>query len=294
MIPAWMILILGSAFALGFYDICKKHAVRENSVMPVLFFSTVCGLITLILALLFSGTITEAAVCSWRDFLLILVKAVIVGSSWTFVYYAMRELPISIASPIRASSPLWTFIGSIFLFHEIPTVLQGIGMVCIFCGYVLFSLLGKLEGISFKKHKGIHWIFIGTFLGACSALFDKYLLGSLQMSRITVQFWFSVDLVFLLGTAWLVRAACFGKKHQFQWRWTIPATGILLIAADYLYFYAVSLPETQIAILSLVRRSSCVITFLFGAYLFHDRNIWKKMAALCAILLGILLLALAK
>ncbi len=33
--------VLASALALGFYDICKKHALRDNSVMPVLFLSLI-------------------------------------------------------------------------------------------------------------------------------------------------------------------------------------------------------------------------------------------------------------
>ena len=29
-LPAWLMPVLGSAFALGFYDLCKKHAVNRN------------------------------------------------------------------------------------------------------------------------------------------------------------------------------------------------------------------------------------------------------------------------
>ena len=42
-VSLWFLPVLGSALGLGFYDLCKKHAVRENSVMPVLFFATLCG-----------------------------------------------------------------------------------------------------------------------------------------------------------------------------------------------------------------------------------------------------------
>ena len=39
----WVLPILGSALVLGVYDVFKKHAVRENSVMPVLFLATLSG-----------------------------------------------------------------------------------------------------------------------------------------------------------------------------------------------------------------------------------------------------------
>ncbi len=292
-IPEWFLPIIGSALGLGFYDICKKHAVRDNSVMPVLFLATLCGSLVFVAGTLAFGEWRTAAVCTMHQWLLLLVKSLLVASSWTCVYYAMRELPISIAAPIRASSPLWTFIGGLVLYREVPSLLQGVGMVLIFGGYYLFSVLGKMEGFSFARHRGIHLILLGTLLGAVSALYDKYLLNILQIPRQTVQFWFSVDLVFVLGLALFIRNVCFGEKRKFVWRWSIPATGILLILADFLYFYAVSFPDIQISVLSLVRRCNCIVAFGVGAYFFHDTNIKRKAFALSLILLGVFLLALA-
>ncbi len=291
-LPAWLLPVIGSALALGFYDLCKKHAVRDNSVMPVLFYATLCGSAFYVAITLVMGT--ASAVCSWHHWWLILLKSLLVSASWTCVYYAMRALPISIVSPIRASAPLWTFLGSLVLFNEIPTVLQGIGMLAIFTGYYLFSVFGKLEGISFLRSSGIRLIVLGTLMGAASALYDKYLLNVLKISPGTVQFWFSIDLVFILGAAYLVRSRFFGQKRRFEWRWSIVFTGLLLIVADYLYFYAVSLPDIRISILSLVRRCSCIVTFAVGVYYFRDANIKRKAVALFLILIGVFLLALAK
>ena len=290
--PAWLLPVIGSALALGFYDLCKKHAVRDNSVMPVLFYATLCGSLFYVVITLLAGT--ASAVCSLQVWWLILLKSLLVAASWTCVYYAMRELPISIASPIRASAPLWTFLGSLVLFSEFPTLLQGIGMLAIFTGYFLFSVFGKLEGISFLRSRGIRLIVLGTLLGAASALYDKYLMNVLKISPKTVQFWFSIDLVFILGAAFLVRSLFFGQKRRFEWRWSIVFTGILLILADYLYFYAVSLPDIHISILSLVRRCSCIVTFGVGVYYFRDAHIKRKAVALVLILSGVFLLALAR
>ncbi len=290
----WLIPILGSALGLGFYDLCKKHAVHDNSVMPVLFWATFSGTLVFLAAMAVTGQWRAAASCTVPQWNLVLLKSLLVSSSWICVYYAMRELPISIASPIRATAPLWTFLGGVFIFSEIPTWMQAGGMVAIFGGYYLFSVLGKLEGISFRRHRGIHLILLGTLLGAASALYDKYLLGVLHIPRNTVQFWFSVDLVFVLGTAYLIRKFGFRDGRPFVWRWSIPLTGVLLIVADYLYFYAVSIPDTQISILSLVRRCNCIVAFAVGSFYFRDANIRKKAWALALILLGVILLALAK
>lgn len=292
-ISSWMPPVLGSALALGIYDLCKKHAVRDNSVMPVLFFATLSGSLLFVTLTALGGGLTEAWRCTGTQWWLLLLKSALVAASWTCVYYALRELPISIAAPIRASSPVWTFFGGLVLFNEIPGWMQGVGMLLIFIGYYCFSVLGKLEGISFRRSAGMRLIVLGTLLGAASALYDKFLLNRLGIPAKTVQLHFSIDLVAILGVAWLVRTG-FGRKHEFHWRWSIPATGMLLIAADFLYFYAVSMPEIQISQISLVRRTSCVVTFFAGAWIFRDSNVRAKAGALALILLGVAALALAR
>ena len=126
-LPAWLLPVIGSAVALGFYDLCKKHAVEKNSVLHVLFYATLCGsAFYLIATLVWTRSLADAN-CTPRDFGLIVLKSLLVSSSWICVYYAMRDLPISIAAPIRASSPVWTFIGGLLLFHEVPSFAQEIG-----------------------------------------------------------------------------------------------------------------------------------------------------------------------
>lgn len=295
-IQPWVLPILGSALLLGIYDVTKKQAVKENSVMPALFWATFAGSVFFLAAMAFTGRFMS--MLKTADVLLIpvLIKSMIVSFSWVCVYYAMRELPVSIAAPIRATSPLWVFAGGLIFYGEIPTVPQGCAMILIFAGYYLFSVFGKLEGISFRRCKGIHLIFLGTLVGSASALYDKYLLGVKQFPSDAVQFWFSVWLVVILGAAYAVRRFCFPQKNAlpFQWRLSIPLTGILLICADFLYFHALSCPDTPVSILSLVRRSNCIVAFTIGSIWFHEKNKGKKSIALAAVLIGVAILALAK
>ena len=55
-LSGWLPLILLSALGLGVYDLCKKHAVRENPIMPVLFFATLCGSTFFVLGTVAAGT----------------------------------------------------------------------------------------------------------------------------------------------------------------------------------------------------------------------------------------------
>ena len=293
-IENFLIPTLASSLLLGFYDICKKRAVLDNPVAPTLFYSNLCGSIFFVAALFICGRISAAASCTVLEWWLIFAKAALVGSSWACVYYAMRELPISIASPVRASAPLWVFILGLIFYGEIPTFIQALAMLSIFAGYLIFALAGKLENINFTRHKGIPALALGTLLGAVSAIYDKYLLNTLHIAPNVVQFYFAVNLVIVLGANYLICSTL--KKNpgtrKFHWHWSVAATGILLIAADFCYFYAVSLPEVHISIISLVRRSNCIVSFALGALIFREKQLKKKFAALLLILLGVVLLAL--
>jgi transporter family protein len=290
----WVPYILLSALLLACYDIAKKHSVRENAVMPVLFAATLCGSLGFALALAVSGRLASALAISAAGFGLVAIKSLLVSASWIFVYYAMRALPISIASPIRASAPLWTLFGAIILFREIPTLLQAAGMATVFTGYWLFSVAGRSEGIHFGRHAGVFCAFAGTFLGAGSALFDKYLLQTCGIERNTLQLWFALDLVVVLGLSLFAQRLAGLQRTRFRWRWTIPAVGLLLMAADWFYFGALSEKGVAISILSLVRRSNVVLSFGLGALLFREGNLRKKALALAVLLAGVAILCLAK
>ena len=285
-LASWVLPVILSAVLLGFYDIAKKHSVNENAVMPVLFFSTLSGCIAVTVFLVVSGKTADLFSLTVFQLLLVFLKSILVAASWICAYFAMHSLPISIASPVRASAPLWTFFGSVLLYREIPTFVQAVGMFLIFAGYYAFAVIGKLEGFSFR-HRGMILIFAGTLLGAASALYDKFLLNVLAIPHTPLQFHFALDLVLILGAAWLMMKK---STSPFVWKWSIVVTGVLLVAADNLYFYALSMPDVKISIVSLIRRSGCIVSFLFGSWLFHDRRVRLKAAALLLILLGVMLL----
>ena len=289
----WLLPVLASALALGFYDICKKHALRDNSVMPVLFLSTCTGTVGFVAYLALTGKLADAVAVTPAELGLISAKVLLVGGSWVSSYYAIRELPITLASPIRSTAPLWTFLGGVLIFGERLTAIQILAAAVIFAGYAVFSICGKLEGFPLRS-RGMVLIIVGTLLGAASALYDKYLMNVLKLPAPRVQFCFMTGLAVLLGVSWLIRRFCFGHNHPFVWKWTIPAIGLLLVLADALYFYAVSMPEAQISLVSMLRRMSCIVSFGFGALLFGEKNLKRKLAALALFLAGVILLSLRR
>lgn len=290
----WVLPILGSALMLGIYDVFKKHAVRENSVMPVLFLATLSGTVFFLLLTGVRAFFAPVSLDWSGDVLgLTFLKSLLVAASWAFVYYGLRELPVSIAAPLRSTAPLWSLLGAILIFHEMPLPWQWLGIFLIFTGCLLFTLIGQKENFSWHS-KGFCCTMTGTLLGSASALYDKFLLGTHHIAPTTLQFHFSWMLVAILGGALLFKQLFLPAKAPFQWRWSIVATGVLLIVADALYFYALSTPDARISILSLLRRSSVVVAFAVGGGIFREKLLLPKGAALTIILAGAAILSLCK
>ena len=111
----WVLLSLGSALLLGTYDVAKKYALRRNPVMYVLLVAT--ALSTLFLSpWLGKGPLD--------DHLFFLGKSVLVSASWIFGLYAIKLVPLTTVSTIKASRPVFIVLFSILLFYLQMLILQ--------------------------------------------------------------------------------------------------------------------------------------------------------------------------
>ena len=295
----WMYLGLLAALFLGLHNLCKKHAVQGNEVFPVLFGTISAGFLLLLPFYLGSIWFPEymqkigfyVTNISWGTHGFIFVKSMIMASSWVLAYQALKHLPITIVTPIRSAGPFFTFIGAIFIYNEKPNFYQWVGFFLIIISVLLYSRIGKKEGIIFKKNKWIFAIIGATFLGASSGLYDKFLIQSLTLNPQTLQFWFCFYTVFILllilSITWFPFSA---KRKAFKWKWSIPAVGILLQTADYFYFKALQDSDALIMLLSAIKRSQILIAVVIGGLLFKEQNKRKKLVPLFGILLGVFLI----
>ncbi|MFI4912970.1 MAG: EamA family transporter [Sedimentisphaeraceae bacterium JB056] len=295
----WAILGLISAVFLGIYDLNKKMALKNNAVIPVLFFSTVSGF-ALMLPILFLSRFSPEMMqnaglyvepITLTQHLMLAAKSLIVASSWVFAYFAIKHLPISIVTPIRSMSPLWTLIAAAIIYNERPNLMQFIGIIVVIVSFYYFSIVGKLEGIKFHRDKWVFFVILATLIGTASGIYDKFLIAKAHFSPVTVQAWFSCYLVVILG---LVTLFCWypsrKKTTPFQWRISIIFIGVFLIIADFVYFKALGIEGALLMILSVLRRSSVIISFTAGALMFKEMNKRKKAVALAGVLAGVFLI----
>ena len=288
----WLAFAFLSAFLLGFYDVSKKYSLRDNAVIPILFLNTLfCSIIFLPLAF-------RTPFGGWEMQRYILLKACIVLSSWLLGYIGIKHLPITIVGPINATRPVMILVGALLIFGERLNLWQWAGVMLAILSFFLLSRSGKKEGIDFKHNRWILCTIGASVMGAVSGLYDKYLLassGGIGLPRLTVLCWFNIYQAIMMGV--MMIALWWPKRKEgtpFQWRWSILFISIFLSIADYSYFYSLSLDGALISVVSMVRRSSVLVSFMLGALLFHEKNLRSKAIDLALVLLSMFLLWLGQ
>ena len=293
----WLPLAFLSASLLGFYDVFKKASLRDNAVIPVLFLNTVfCSLLFLPLILMsrfmpemMQQTIFYVPPVSFTTHLYIVLKSAIVLSSWLFAYYSLKHLPLTIAGPIKAAQPMLTLTGAIFIYGEQLNAYQWAGIVLALSAFYLLSRSGKKEGIAFTQNKWIWLMVLSVITGSMSGLYDKFLMQYMQFDRLAVQAWYNYYQIPMMGLLFLLVP----QRHQatpFRWQWSIIFISVFLVCADFAYFYALSIPDALISVVSLIRRSGVIVSFFAGWLFFKEKNIKGKSFDLFLVMLAMLLL----
>ena len=243
----WLTLAFTSAALLGFYDAAKKQSLTGNAVLPVLLLNTLFSALFLLPMIVsaecgfgwFDGTILAASSGTLRAHGLVLLKAVIVLTSWIFGYFAMKHLPITI--------------------------------------------------VDFRHNVWILCIAVAALAAVVSGLYDKYIMA--RLDPVFVQGWCNLYLFGLMsvvvGILWWPRRR---TTTPFHWTWAIPLISFFLVLADFAYFYALHQPDAMVSVVSMVRRSSVVVSLLCGAVLFREHNLRSKAFDLAFILVGMFFL----
>ena len=295
----WWLGAFASAALLGFYDVFKKRALDGNAVIPVLWLNTFFSSLIFLPFILRSAFGPQAAAehplwqvsaAGWEVHRFILLKSVIVLTSWLFGYFGIKHLPLTIAGPINATRPVWVLVGAMLLFGERLNGLQWVGVLLAAVSFLLLSRSGKKEGIDFVRNRWIWCVVLAALTGAASGLYDKFLMA--RFAPMLVQSWYNIYQCLIMTAVaaflWLPRR----KTDPFRWHTAIPLISVFLSAADFLYFYSLSLDGALISVVSMIRRGSVLVSFLFGAWWFHERNLRSKAADLALVLLGMVFLYL--
>ncbi|MFI3277430.1 MAG: DMT family transporter [Rikenellaceae bacterium] len=293
----WLLLAFASASLLGLYDITKKRAVTDNAVLPVLLLNTLFSTLIFTPIILdaeldlgwFDGTQLEAQSRGLRDHAMVMLKAVIVLTSWVLGYFAIKHLPLSIVGPINATRPVVTLVGAMVLFSERLNAWQWAGVILTLISLFLLSRSSRKEGIKFSSNHWILMLVLAALVGSISGLYDKYIMT--WMDAIFVQGWYNFYQCLIMSV--IVMFLWYPTRQRttrFRWSWAIPLISIMLSCADFAYFWALSDSDAMISIVSMIRRGSVIVSFAYAAMILREKNLKGKALDLLFILIGMIFL----
>lgn len=316
----WTILAFISALCLGFYDISKKIALRDNKVVDVLTLSVCFSAVLLSCPLILSRLCPETMLdtpfyvprLDAQAHLYTFLKSVIVLSSWICGYLSLKHLPISVVSPMQATRPMWTLVGALLIFGERLNTFQWIG-VLLAIGTVFVFSFGATRTTHhpalFKEHKFYYLcLALAILIGSCSGLYDKYLMRRYDHNAVQVYYTFYQALMMVV--VWIIDGYAQRQKtvalkdnrpntidrsifvHRPLSFVPILMISLFLIISDNVYMLALRDPDSMIAVVSTIRRGGAVIGFAYGLIFLHEHDPWRKVLCMLGILSGLICLAL--
>ena len=302
----WTVLAFISALCLGFYDISKKVALRDNKVVDVLTLSICVSAVLLSIPLWLSrlypevmtGTHFYVPTMDLEAHLYTVLKSVIVLSSWVFSYISLKHLPLSVVSPMQATRPMWTLIGALLIFGERLNSWQWIGVLL---------AIGTIFVLSFKNRSSLMHpkasadnryyvaLALAILIGACSGLYDKYLMRRYDHNAVQVYYTF-------YQAAMMIVVWCIMHRKDLSSPMTslrsvnkigvIVLISVFLIVSDNVYMLALRDPDSLIAVVSTIRRGGAVIGFAYGLLFLKEPDPWRKVVSMIGICAGLICLAI--
>ncbi len=301
----WVVLAFISALCLGFYDISKKKALLSNAVVDVLTYSILFSSLLLAVPLLLSrccpetmsGSLFYVPEMGLEGHLLTILKSLIVLSSWIFAYISLKHLPISVVSPMQATRPMWTLIGALLIFNERLNTLQWAGVLLAIGSILLFSFRSSNRLTHAGTRADVRYyiaLVLAILIGACSGLYDKYLMRRFDHNAVQVYYTFYQGL--MMSVVW-------GAVHLLEHRpvtkpsrsalLPIALISVFLVLSDNVYMLALSDPDSMISVVSTIRRGGAVIGFGYGLIFLKEQDPLPKILCMMGICAGLLCLAFA-
>ena len=304
----WTLLAFISALCLGFYDISKKIALRDNKVIDVLTLSICFSSLVLSVPLLLSRIYPEMLLdtpffvpkLDFQAHLFTVLKSVIVLSSWVFAYVSLKHLPLSVVSPMQATRPMWTLVGALLIFGERLNGWQWIGVSLAIGTILVFSFSAGTQ-ISHHQVPNTHvkyyiCLTLAILIGACSGLYDKYLMR--RYDHNAVQVYYTFYQAAMMMVVWIIDRLTGKAKNEDANAFTpssllpIVLISVFLIISDNVYMLALRDPNSLIAVVSTIRRGGAVIGFAYGLLFLKERDALRKILCMLGICAGLICLAI--
>lgn len=300
----WVVLSLVSALLLGFYDIFKKSTVVNNAIIPVLFYSTLVSCLLFVPFIVTSYIFPDFYASGfWNHFyvetltprqhLLVFGKTALILVSWMFSYSAMKNLPITVVGPVNQLRPAISLVLLFAIFREHLTWMQWVGVVLAIVSFWLMGRSGKKEGIHFKTNKWVYMLLASAVMVALSGVYDKFLLSGESILPATIQAWYTVYDFLMMSVLFFLIWRPKRKEQPFEWRGGIVAMAVFVTIADVIYLSGLNQEAAVLVLIPLILYGvRLIVSFIYGALCFKERNIRSKIIPLLMVLAALVFMCI--
>ncbi|MBQ7976604.1 MAG: EamA family transporter [Clostridia bacterium] len=277
----WIVFIVLYGIFKGLREPIKKKTLEKCDMLSCLFMYTFIGFLMSI------PLTTGSLIISPYMFVMVAVKSFIIFLAWMAAFVSVRKLPVSLYGVVDMSRVIFSTVFGVVLLGEPLTVRGMISLLLVVGGLYLVNL--KKTGMKEDYNIKYVWITIGgCALNAVSAIFDKYLMSTGEITSSQLQFWFML----MLSAFYLAYILISGKKVDVKGCIRHPGIYILsflLVMGDKLLFIANANPASKVTVMTLIKQSAVIVTIAAGKIVYKEKNIAYKVICAIIIIVGILI-----
>lgn len=278
---AWLILALGSAFAMATADFLVKRGLADLPLNQVVLVR-VCGMIPVSLILL--------AVIPWPEVQPAFYWSAgiaLPGEIVAMLLYnrAIQIAPLGVAQPFFATTALFAMVTAFFILGEKPTLIGAVGVVLLSAGAYAVNIHQVKEGWleplkAITKERGVLYILITAMLYAFNAVIGKKaVLASSPMFMAGVYpLFFAVSLFIVLRTRGPIGRQWMGRI------WSVLGVSLSMALMLVFHFWAISMAPA--AYMLAVKRTSTLIAVVYGGLLLGETRLIQHLAACLLMVAG--------
>lgn len=284
------LLIVISAIIFGFGDLYSKKSLKREHAMQF-----VTAFMTFLFLLSFSFVWKVDFSIGFEDFSLIALKSALLLLAFIMLMKTLRHTEVSKTSPLRNLSIIFIILLS-FIFLGEKLSFQGyLGILAVLLGTYLVEINPQLKHTfhPFSVFKNRYFIYILVYLVSISfvALIDKSIL-SMGVDVYTFLFF---TLMFNAIFSWIIQIQFYEGEMDFEvalkkgGSWIFMGA-ILSLLSDVLYFTALAVPAVYLSLAVPLRRTSSLVSTIFGGNMFHEKNKIQRIIGCVVMLVGIFLI----
>ncbi len=295
----WALIALSSAVFFAIKDILAKRMFNKKNVKPLqILFEQYFLILVISLTLLYPNIDFSSYKELW---ILYLAKSLVAACATVFYLEMLKRYDISHVSPLLNLSPLvLLFFAVVFLSEKISLIQFG-GIILILASTYYLEVIvhhhkkdkpHKFQLNVLKKAKSSFFILAILTLVTISlaAVFDKLILK--EVNVYTNLFFNAVIILFVLSIYYIREGYFLNALKDIKREPETLVISVFTVISLYLVLVAIAIPSALVSLIIPLRRTSTLMSSIFGGILFHEKHLKQKFITTIGMLVGVIFIVI--